>query len=270
MEDAKIKANKIKVALAQTQIIWEDKMRNYDTAEKRIREAVEQKAEAVFFPEMSFTGFSMDTDSTKESDGATIQHMSALAQQYHVNIGFGWVKDCIRACGKCENHYTVVDVAGNMISDYVKIHPFSYSGEDMRFQGGSELVYFALNGIPCSSFICYDLRFPEIFQAVSKRAHVIIVPANWPTGRRDHWKALLRARAIENQAYILAVNCVGRTGGVSYTGDSCVVSPNGDVEAELSDREGMVVWELTDDAACLRAEFPVKRDRREAFYSGLL
>ena len=109
MEDAKIKANKIKVALAQTQIIWEDKMRNYDTAEKRIREAVEQKAEAVFFPEMSFTGFSMDTDSTKESDGATIQHMSALAQQYHVNIGFGWVKDCIRACGKCENHYTVVD-----------------------------------------------------------------------------------------------------------------------------------------------------------------
>lgn len=261
---------KIKIALAQTQIIWEDKARNYEIAEKRIEEAVGRKAEAVFFPEMSFTGFSMNTDSTKESGGQTIQRMRALAQQYHVSVGFGWVKDCIEACGKCENHYTVVDSTGRVLSDYAKLHPFSYSGEDLRFQGGNALTHFAINGIPCSNFICYDLRFPEIFQAVSRKAHVIIVPANWPAKRREHWKALLRARAVENQVYILAVNCVGEIGGVVYTGDSCVIDPDGSVMAELSGTEGVLLLELTDDAARFRGEFPVKQDRRETFYAGLL
>ena len=271
MEKDKIEDKiKIKIALAQTQIIWEDKARNYEIAEKRIEEAAGRKAEAVFFPEMSFTGFSMDTDNTKESGGQTIQRMCALAQQYRVSVGFGWVKDCIEACGKCENHYTVVDSAGKVLSDYAKIHPFSYSGEDLRFQGGDALTHFALNGIPCSNFICYDLRFPEIFQAASKKAHVIIVPANWPAKRREHWKALLRARAVENQVYILAVNCVGEIGGVVYTGDSCVIDPDGGVMAELSGTEGVLLLELTDDVARFRGEFPVKQDRRETFYAGLL
>lgn len=262
--------NKIKLALVQPQIVWEEKEHNYAGAGKWIVEAVRQGAEAVFFPEMSFTGFSMNTEITGEKDARTIDHMSALARQHHVSVGFGWVKDCAETCGKCENHYTIVDSAGDVLSDYAKLHPFSYSGEDLRFQGGSALAHFALRGIPCSSFICYDLRFPEVFQAVSGRAHVIIVPANWPAKRRDHWRTLLRARAIENQVYILAVNCVGEIGGISYTGDSCVIGPDGDARAELSGTEGMIVWELSDDVERLRREFPVKRDRRETFYAGLL
>lgn len=270
MEDNDIREHKIKIALAQTQIVWEEKERNYETATKWIQDAACWGAEAVFFPEMSFTGFSMNTDATKESDERTVQRMRALAQQYHVSVGFGWVKDCISACGKCENHYTVVDSAGNVLSDYTKLHPFSYSGEDCRFEGGSTLTHFALNGIPCSSLICYDLRFPEIFQAVSRKAHVILVPANWPAKRREHWKALLRARAIENQVYILAINCVGETGGVSYTGDSCIIDPDGNIRAELSGTKGMIWLELTDDATRFRKEFPVKQDRREALYAALL
>lgn len=270
MEDNHIKEHKMTIALVQTQIVWEDKKRNYGIAGKWIGEAVNRKAEAVFFPEMSFTGFSMNTDATGECDEQTIQQMRALAQQYDVSIGFGWVKDCSRFCGKCENHYTIVDRAGNVLSDYAKIHPFSYAGEDLRFQGGSALAHFGLNGIPCASFICYDLRFPEIFQAASKKAHVIIVPANWPAKRREHWKALLRARAIENQVYILAVNCVGEIGGVLYTGDSCIIGPDGDVRAELTEAEDMIVLELTDDTERFRREFPVKQDRREALYAGLL
>lgn len=262
--------NKIKLALVQPQIEWEEKERNYASAGKWIGEAVRQGAEAVFFPEMSFTGFSMNTEITGEKDARTIEHMSALARQHHVSVGFGWVKDCVETCGKCENHYTIVDSAGEVLSDYAKLHPFSYSGEDLRFQGGSALAHFALRGIPCSSFICYDLRFPEVFQAASGRAHMIIVPANWPAKRRDHWRTLLRARAIENQVYILAVNCVGEIGGISYTGDSCVIGPDGDARAELSGTEGMIVWELTDDVERLRRGFPVKKDRRETFYAGLL
>lgn len=264
-----MKENRIKIALAQTHIVWEDQGHNYIIAEKRIREAACQDADAVFFPEMSFTGFSMNTDATKEKDDRTTQRMKTLSQQYGVSVGFGWVKDCTEECGKCENHYTVVDSAGNVQSDYTKIHPFSYSGEDLKFRGGSALTYFMLNDIPCSSLICYDLRFPEIFQAASKKAHMIIVPANWPAKRSAHWKALLRARAIENQVYILAVNCVGDIGGVSYTGDSCVVGPEGDVKTELSGTEGMLYMELADDVERFREAFPVKQDRKEGLYARL-
>lgn len=261
--------NRIRIALAQTHIVWEDKEKNYEIAGKRIEEAVSRGAEIIFFPEMSFTGFSMNTDCTKEKDEKTIRRMGALAAGYHVGIGFGWVKDCIQTCGKCENHYTVVDSAGEVLSDYAKIHPFSYSGEDMKFQGGSALVHFMLNGIPCSNLICYDLRFPEVFQIVSGRAHVVVVPANWPAKRSAHWKTLLRARAIENQVYILAVNCVGEIGGVLYTGDSCIIAPDGDVKAQLSGSEGIIDWGLTDDAHRFRKAFPVKKDRREGLYAKL-
>lgn len=270
MENGQARGKRIKLALLQTQIVWEDKERNYKIAEERIREVANQGVEAVFFPEMSFTGFSMNTEATKESDGRTLRRMCALARKYHVSIGFGWVKDCISTCGKCENHYTVVDNAGSVLSDYVKLHPFSYSGEDLKFQGGSTLAHFPLNGILFATLICYDLRFPEIFQAASKKAHVMVVSANWPAKRREHWRTLLRARAIENQVYVLAVNCVGECGGVAYAGDSCMINPDGEVSAALFGTEGMLVLELADDVARFRAQFSVKQDRREALYAKLL
>ena len=258
--------HQINVALAQTKIIWEDKEQNYVLTKMRIEEAVCRGAEAVFFPEMSFTGFSMNTEDTKEQDARTIQRMKEMAQQYQVSLGFGWVKDCEK---RCENHYTIVDGKGIVLSDYAKLHPFSYAGEDLKFQGGSALASFSLNGIACSCFICYDLRFPEIFQAASRTAHVIIVPANWPAKRSAHWKALLRARAIENQVDILAINCVGDIGGVDYTGDSCIIDPEGGVRAILSGTEGNLCYTLTDDVESFRAAFPVKLDRREQFYREL-
>lgn len=261
---------KIKIALAQTAIAWEDKEKNYKIAQNRVEEAVSHGADVIFFPEMSFTGFSMNTDITKECvknhKSETISRMEDMAAQYGIAAGFGWVR---AGSDKCENHYTVVDSAGSVISDYVKIHPFSYSGEDLKFQGGSALSGFLLHGIACSTFICYDLRFPEIFQAASRKAHVIIVPANWPAKRSLHWQALLQARAIENQVYILGVNCTGDMGGIRYAGDSCVIDANGIVRSVLHETEGTVYFELTDDVEDLRRDFPVKRDRREALYPKL-
>jgi len=256
----------MKIALAQTWILWEDKPANYHRAEGLIQEAADCGAEVIFFPEMSFTGFSMNTEVTKEQNQETITYMKQLAQKYSISIGFGWVKDC----GKlCENHYTVMAHTGIILSDYAKIHPFSFSGEDKQFIGGSAVSAFCLHGIPFSNFICYDLRFPEIFQAVSERAHVIVLAANWPARRSSHWKALLKARAIENQVYILAVNCVGNIGGTDYAGDSCVLNPNGDVQAYLSGTEGTVYFALEDDVQQFREAFPVKQDRREALYRKL-
>ena len=165
-----------------------------------------------------------------------------------------------------ENHYTIISAQGEILSDYVKMHPFSYSGEDQYFVKGNAVVHFEISGIPFSSFICYDLRFPEIFQAASKRAHAIIVAADWPGSRREHWQCLLRARAIENQCYILGVNSVGDQNGLHYTGDSCVILPDGTVAAHLVDEEGLVFYDLSDDVEEYRQSFPMKQDRRTDLY----
>ncbi len=100
-------------------------------------------------------------------------------------------------------------------------------------------------------------------------AHVILLPADWPAKRSHHWKTLLQARAIENQVYILAVNCVGQIDDLYYSGDSCVINPNGEVLQMLSDEEGLVIFELTDDVEEYRKAFPVKQDRRPELYARL-
>lgn len=256
----------MKLALYQMNIIWEDKEANYMRVKQRLEIAHERRIELFLLPEMSFTGFSMNTNMTKESDSRTIKRMINYAKHYHMAIGFGWVKDCGE---KSENHYTVVNRDGEILADYAKIHPFSYSGENEKFQGGKDIVAFRLNDIDFSSFICYDLRFPEIFQIASKKAKVFLVPANWPEARSEHWKCLLRARAIENQVYMAAINCVGEINGLGYSGDSCIIDPNGKVLAELPKKEGVLEYDLTDDVQEIRNRFPVKRDRREALYNVL-
>lgn len=256
----------MKLALYQMHIIWEDKEANYIQVEQKLKTAYERGIDLFLLPEMSFTGFSMNTYVTKENDDRTIKRMITYAKQYHMAIGFGWVKDCGR---KSENHYTIVNKNGEIISDYAKIHPFSYSGEDEKFQGGTDIVTFQLDDIIFSNFICYDLRFPEVFQIASKKANVILVPANWPEARSEHWKCLLKARAIENQVYVAAVNCVGEINGLHYSGDSCVIDPNGRMLVELSKAESVLEYELTDDTREIRARFPVKRDRREGLYNAL-
>ena len=256
----------MKITLCQSNIKWEDKNSNYVAAKKFVEDAAYQNSDLILFPEMSFTGFSMNTTITKEAYHETINQIKEYAVQYQIAIGFGWVKDCGE---KSENHYTVIGKDGIIISDYAKIHPFSYSGEDKKFQGGDQIAFFELDQIMFSTFICYDLRFPEIFQAASKRANVIIVPANWPAKRSEHWKSLLKARAIENQVYIFAINCVGEVGDLQFSGDSCVINPNGDVLKELSGQEGIIEFNLLDDVEDYRNSFQVKNDRREELYCNL-
>lgn len=212
---------------------------------------------------MSFTGFSMNTEITKESNLEIVNKMTDYAKKYQIAIGFGWVNDC---GGKSESHYTIVDKEGAIVSDYVKIHPFSFSGEDRKFKGGEKINVFELGGVKFSTFICYDLRFPEIFQIASKEAHVILVPANWPQKRRKHWKCLLQARAIENQVYIITVNCVGEIGGITYSGDSCVINPNGELLMEAVGQEALLNYELKDNVRDFRNAFLIRDDRKEKLY----
>ena len=241
----------------------ENKNANYLHLEEKLKSIKKRKIDFLLLPEMSFTGFSMNTTLTKEGTNESIKRIGKLAKQYNMAIGFGWVKDCGL---KSENHYTVINKKGNIVSDYTKIHPFSFYGEDKKIRPGNDIISFKLEDIDFSSFICYDLRFPEVFQIASKTASVIFLPANWPANRREHWKCLLQARAIENQVYILAINCVGQVGDQNYSGDSCIIDPNGQILAGLADTEGIVEYELIDNTMMFRKNFPVKNDRREDLY----
>lgn len=250
----------MKIEICQTNIIWENKETNLKKAEHIIKNST---SNLILFPEMSFTGFSMNTDLTGEKDSYTLNTLKKMAQKYNKSLSFGWVK---KTSKKSENHYTFVNNNGEVLSDYIKIHPFSYSGEDNHFKSGKNINIFEYMGFNICNFICYDLRFPEIFQIASKKADIITVAANWPNSRADHWKTLLKARAIENMCYIIGINCVGNIGNIYYSGDSCIINPNGNIIETLSNEEGNITVEIENNVNEYRKNFPTKNDRRETFY----
>ncbi len=262
----------MKIALGQLKIFWEDKEENLG----RLKECLEELPEVdlLLLPEMSLTGFSMNTEKTKECKKETVCQIQELAEQYRTAIGVGWVKDVGTTC---ENHYSIVSPEGELL-DYAKLHPFSYGEESLHFTGGDRLPLCRYQEFQIGVQICYDLRFPEPFQILSKKADLIVVPANWPAARREHWDALLRARAIENQVYIAGVNCAGSMGGQYYSGDSVLYRPDGTkVQAErniLSGKEAIpeeavFVYEIDNQIRKYRESFPVKKDRRETLYEKL-
>lgn len=260
----------MKIALCQFHMEWENKLFNYERAKKFIEESSINQCELILFPEMSFTGFSSNIAVTKEKNEETVKAMSDYAKMYGIAIGFGWVKECKDNIQKAENHYSIISKEGKVLSDYVKIHSFQYGGEGEQFESGNFIQIFELHGIHFAQYICYDLRFPEVFQATSDKAEVMLVPANWPEKRSKHWKCLLQARAIENQAYVLGINCVGTVGGLNYSGDTCIVDPEGEVVAMLKNKEGLVYADIEKEAMKIRDSFPVKRDRKPALYQKLL
>lgn len=257
----------MKAALCQLNIIFEGKMVNLINAEKYISEASDAQADIIFFPEMTLNGFSMNVSETGDREKESIKLISSLAGKYRIAIGFGWA--AVKG-DKGENHYTVISPDGSILADYIKIHPFSYSHEDRYFNAGTELSSFFYKGKKISLFICYDLRFPEIFQAVSKDSDVIVVAANWPEKRIAHWDTLLCARAIENQSWILGVNCFGDQNGLHYCGNSTAAAPDGTVREKLHDREGLIIIDINDEADETRKAFPVKNDRRPDLYKNMI
>lgn len=250
----------MKIEICQTNIIWENKQENINKAENIVKNSL---SDVVLFPEMSFTGFSMNTDVTGENNCYTLNIIKNMAIKYNRAIGFGWVKKCD---AKAENHYTFVDNRGMVLSDYVKIHPFSYSGEDKYFEKGTDITVFEYMGFKICNFICYDLRFPEIFQIASEKADVITVAANWPESRAEHWKTLLKARAIENLCYIVGINAAGKSGSLYYNGDSMVIAPDGTVLKDMGNKETTEVVEIINDVKKYRSDFPTKKDRQKELY----
>ena len=160
-------------------------------------------------------------------DCRIVQTVLRWAEEFNMAIGFGWVRRDVRPVPPAtrrmfENHYTIAGPDGQVVSDYSKIHLFQGPRKGHAFRAGDSLSLYKIKGIPSTTFICYDLWFPECISKMADQAHLVIVPANWEEDDYDysHWKTLLQARAMENQQYVLAVNCVGRNGRFQYGGCS--------------------------------------------------
>jgi predicted amidohydrolase len=125
------------------------------------------------------------------------------------------------------------------------------------------LVTVNVDGIRVTLFVCYDLRFADEFWKTASHTDVYLVPGNWPSSRREHWMALLRARAIENQAFVIGCNRVGTGGGLTYAGDSRIVNPLGEVIAEAQEQSTILYAEISaDEVETVRRNFPFMQDRR--------
>lgn len=257
----------MKISLAQTDIIWEDKKANEITAGKMIAQAAEAGSELIVFPEMSLTGFSMNIDviSETENNSETTDFFANEAKKNNIFVSFGAaIKD---PDGKIHNQAITVDKNGRIVSKYSKIHPFSHGVEAKYFTGGSNISWFDLNGVTTSPFVCYDVRFPEIFQIASEKSRLIIVLACWPDVRIKYFDTLLKARAIENQAFIAAVNRTGHEMKYDYNGHSQIISPRGELLTSICEDEALITADIDiEDADRFRKEYQVKLDRRPDIY----
>ncbi len=245
----------------QLDIVWEDKAANYDRAQRLIQECSPAPGSLVVLPEMFPTGFSMDTTKSREqSPSTTEEFLLRLAKTHRIYIMGGLV--AAGADGRPRNQAVVFSPKGELLTRYSKIHPFTLGGEAAAYAAGTEILSFKWEKALVTPFICYDLRFPEIFRAAVRRGtQIFAVIANWPIKRDMHWVTLLQARAIENQAYVIGVNRAGTDPKFTYSGKSMIIDPHGHVLVEIGAREGVIEADI--DIAALetwRKDFPALSD----------
>lgn len=253
----------MKVSIVQYDIRWDDRSANVKRCRSFFEKASAAGSELLVFPEMTLTGFSVDTSLAEPPDGDTCSFFGRMSKQYGVPSVFGYTEregDIIR------NRLAFADADGRITARYAKMHPFSIGGES-GFTNGTQPVSFSLCGMEIGMTICYDLRFPELYQQLSKSCDAVIVSACWPASRREHWLTLLRARAIENQCYIIGCNRIGSEIVISYSGDSVIFAPDGSQICCAGSDEILLTAQIDRmNVENLRSEFPMKNDRKIDIY----
>lgn len=258
----------MRVAVVQHDISWCDRDANFRKLEGFVEEAARNEAEFVLLSETFSTGFAVEDGRFAEpEDGPSSQFLKKMALEHGLWIG-GTCPEIPREDGTAPNdarpaNTFVLAGADGTVHRYRKIHPFTFGGEDVHVRPGAELVTVNIDGIRMSMFVCYDLRFGDEFWNVARETDVYLVPANWPESRREHWMTLLRARAIENQAYVIGCNRVGEGGGLVYAGDSCVIGPFGEELAVAQNGEAILYADVSsEEVVRIRDRFRFLQDRR--------
>jgi omega-amidase len=250
----------MQAVLVQLDIAWENKSANFARVRELLQANVPAPESLVVLPEMFSTGFSFDLKATKQGKSAEGEDfLASLAREFQCCVIGGVVT--VGEDGLARNE-AVAFGPSDILKRFAKIHPFRR--EEEVHTPGDEVVTFAWGGFEIAPLVCYDLRFPESFRAAARMgASLMVVIANWPVARIDHWVTLLRARAIENQAYVIGVNRCGRDPELIYPGRSLVVDPHGTVLVDAGDGEKVVPAEL-DPAVTTkwREDFPALRDAR--------
>jgi len=257
----------LRVAAVQHDIVWEDREATCARLVPRIADAAGAGAGLVVLSETYSTGFSTAIDVVAEdADGPSVTFLAEQALAHGIWV-CGSVPERVPGATRPSNCLVVAGPAGER-HRYRKIHPFTFAGEHEHYDAGHEHVTITVGDVRLSLFVCYDLRFADEFWALAPVTDAYVVVANWPAGRRTHWQTLLRARAIENQAYVVGVNRVGSGGGLDYAGDSAVIGPFGDEIAVAPDvgSTGVETTLIADldpaHVAETRARYPFLQDRR--------
>ena len=254
----------MKVALLQLDLAWEDVPANHARAARLLDQAASLGARLAILPEMFATGFSMDGKRIAQPEGGpteTFLRERSAALGLHVLAGVAEAGEPLPA-----NRALLVSPDGAVLRTS-KIHPFSFAGEEKVMASGGSVATWEVEGLRVTPLVCYDLRFPEPFRLAAEETDLFAVIANWPERRRRHWSLLLRARAVENLAFVAGVNRVGEGDGLRYLGDSALVSPWGETVVSAAEQETVLVAEVSPEAVAeARRKFPVLADRRPGSY----
>jgi predicted amidohydrolase len=255
-----------------------EKARNLESAENLVRAAAAEGARLVVLPEMFNVLGDAETlrQGAEPLEGTTLTWAKALARRAGIWLVAGSITERVEGQGKHFNTSCLLDPEGSLRAVYRKIHLFDCDvpgaalHESQTFSPGKDLVVAEAAGVRVGMSVCYDLRFLELFRILALRGARLVALASAFTERtgRDHWEVLVRARAIENQVYLVAANQVGATApGLRWYGRSMIVDPWGTVLAQAPDREAYIIGDL-DFAAqdAVRAQLPSLRNRRPETY----
>jgi predicted amidohydrolase len=254
----------MKIGLVQMNLAWEDVEENHRRARRHLEGARAQGARLALLPEMFCTGFSMDAARIAQPPGgASETFLRETARELSL-----WILASLPEAGQPRpRNMAILAAPDGSVTKYAKIHPFSFGGEHRVYAGGDRVVTADVEGLRVTPLVCYDLRFPEPFRLAAAETDLFAVVANWPDARRDAWRTLLRARAIENLCYVAGVNRAGEGGGLIYAGDSAAISPWGDVLAEAGREETVLLCDVDpEEVRKTRAKFPALDDRRPEAY----
>lgn len=212
------------IGFLQVSIEWEQTQVNLDRYAQLIEQA-NTSFQLIVLPEMFHCGFTMQPQRVAQTmDGDVVQWMKRMAVAHRTAIMGSVV---VHDEGRYFNRLICVAADGEM-SCYDKRHLFRMGGEDRVYTAGNQQLIVNIEGVRIKPLICYDLRFP-VWSRNRNDYDLLIFVANWPSVRQDAWDLLLRARAVENQCYVLGVNRIGSDGKLAYTGGSVLVGPKGDV-----------------------------------------
>jgi predicted amidohydrolase len=254
----------LRVALAQMEVAIGRPEENLSQATEMARRAADAAADLLLLPELWLTGYDLEaTERHTREFPEWLERWAELARQFKMAMAGSVLAN--DPAGRPTNTAILLSSEGQLVGHYRKIHLFGTLGEVQHLVPGDETPSFALPWGTVALAICYDLRFPELFRRYADQgAELVLLPSEWPLRRLEHWRILLRARAIENQWYLLACNSVGRGPGETvFAGHSAVVGPWGELLVEGGEQADLLLAEIDlEEVARVRKAFPVLRDRR--------